>query len=117
MSLQVATAIQSQISKNTFMCVGASNLVAIPESDSTLGGLRLRTRIDNQRRYIEVNLNGRDLYDVTQVLVRAGKRKVVFEANDVYCDVLDEVVYQIGSTRCAGKSRLQELEQYGIKKV
>ena len=94
----------NQISRNTRMCVGASDYVAV--SDNTL---RFRVRISNQRNYIYITLNGRDLYDVRQTLVRGMDEFEKFEANDVYCDQLDEVIYRMGSTRHASEAWLAEV--------
>ena len=113
-NIEIASAIRSQISNNTFMCVGATEFAVIE------CGLRFRARINGtQRQWIEVTLNGCDLYDVRQLrqIMRGscqGKVVVEFEAHDVYCDALDETVYRIGSTVSASN---EFLSTYGISKV
>ncbi len=105
----VANIIWSQISLNTKMCLAASKPVAASDYE-----LRFFVRVDNQRRYISVFLNGKDLYDCEQVLCRGSKVTAKFRAEDVYCDELDEVVYRLGSTRYPAKGFLEEV---GIKRI
>lgn len=93
-----------QISLNTKMCLAASNWTVIDEDT-----LRFRARISNQRNYIYITLNGSDLYDVKQTLVRSGKETTKYIASDIYCDQLDEVIYRMGSTRHAQSGWLGEV--------
>ncbi len=105
-----AVTTMKQISANTKLCVGASNFTYHADE----GALTFRVRVDNQRRFIKITLNALDLYDVEQILVRAGTMKTTFAAKDVYCENLDEVVYRLGSTRHADADWLKEV---GIEKT
>jgi hypothetical protein len=106
--MTIAQIMLTQIQKNTLMCIGAHQLTSIEN------GMRMMTRIDNQRRFIEITLNGMDLYDLKQVLVRGGKLKTVYEAKDIFCEDLDNCLFHMGSTRHATAS---ELAPHGIRKA
>ena len=107
--IEIANIVQKQITRNTLACVGASNYVALPRTDEFSGGLGFKTRVDNQNRRIQIELNYCDTYTVKQILIRKNKANVKFQATDVYCDNLDEVVYRIGSTRHANSDWLAEV--------
>ena len=115
MSLQIANTVKSQITVNTFMCVGASEFQALPSNEDQNSGLSFRARISgNQRQHIVIRLMWNDTYTVSQTITRKGVTTTKFEASDIYCDQLDEVVFQIGSTKFAD---LDKLDSYGIEKV
>lgn len=112
MSYSIPNVIRSQISANTYLCIGSMGPVSTAaDSDRSL---LIRIRLDNMRRFIRVTLNGKDLYDLEQILDRRGERKTVLVANDIYCDQLDEMVYRMGSTRHMSE---QALNDWGISLV
>lgn len=80
--------------------IGAWNILAISGGrKAALNETTLVLPISNGYK-VEVELDeGRDLYNVRRVFVRAGKRSVKGEMLGVYCDLLGEAAYQASCFR------------------
>ncbi len=88
--MTVANTIWRQIGIQTKMACGARE----PMGDAN--SLTFRVTIKpNQRHKIVVTLDPSDTYTVKLYSVRNGEVKVVEEADDIYCEVLSEVIYRM----------------------
>jgi hypothetical protein len=86
--MSVATTILSQIGGRRFIAfTGSTNFMETADKK----GLIMKLRRNNvNANYLEIKLNGNDLYDMK--FIYAGKEfKVKAEYNDVYCDMLEEI--------------------------
>jgi hypothetical protein len=105
---ETAQTIIGQISRNTKMCVAAREYVCGP------AGLTFRvTLFRNQRHWIRVSLEANDTYTVSLLRMKTTRTKVVGgelvlgtqeavvekTVDLVYCDQLDELVYQLCTPR------------------
>lgn len=104
--LQVCETIMRQIRKNDLMACGARNFIAHPEGE--VDGMKYQAKLafrvtvrDRDCRFIEVLYRWDDTYTVRLVrLTRATaannfERKLIVERQieDVYCDMLSDVIY------------------------
>ena len=88
----IAKTIKDQIGHSTLLCIGANNLVALPESDNVLGGLQFKIGRNPKLAgggWVTVYLNANDTYTVKIQDARGNMR---LEVSDVYCDNLSGVV-------------------------
>lgn len=81
------------------LMIGAKDFISLSPDDKSLGGLMFTIPSTLSRPRISkiiIKLNGKDLYDVSFVLIRKKDgvpgAKVVAEVNDVYCDQLKGVI-------------------------
>jgi len=101
----------AQITSNTLMCIGATN-ITFNEPDNTL---KMRVRVfNNQRTYLSVHLNGLDLYDVKLEKIRGGKVTTLYTAYALYCDQINETVFRMCSPNGATAGWMEEV---GIRKA
>lgn len=79
------------------MAWGASEYIALPENDKSLGGLQFKIRTPKYKRgvRVKITLNGSDLYDIEIIRVSGANVKVLDTANDVYADMLIEVLDEL----------------------
>lgn len=89
-ALEVAKIIASQIRMTDKWAIGYRQPMALRER---LGGLRFKVNTNSQ--ICEVILDWNDTYIVRYSRVRKGVATVVEELNDIYCDQLGEVLYQM----------------------
>ena len=99
-TLEIANIIRQQIGIGTLMAIGARDLIALDENDGQRGGLRFtvnRTRLTR----IDVRLRWNDTYTVEYVKIsaRTHQARVVDSRDEVYCDVLADVVYTLSGSR------------------
>lgn len=98
-SMEIARTIKGQVQPVTFMCLGASEFMAMD------GGLRFRARILGfnaagqrggvKKMYVEVRLNGLDYYDVKVSYVKGFDAFTHFEQEDVDAASLDTLLYRL----------------------
>ena len=101
--LEIAKTIQKQIKAIDFWALGAwgaNTYVALSENSEkgVLGGLQFKCSGSKVRKggLVTIELNGKDLYDITLYRVRGINVTVLAESKDVFCDmlvnVLDEMI-------------------------
>jgi len=93
-----ATTILRQIGGTTVMAVTGGRYGVIRDSEKEVIGVQL---ICSANRTVEVTLSFMDTYTVRRyrTVVRGERRGddiVEYEANDIYCDQLSDVVYTAG---------------------
>ena len=98
--MQVAQTIINQIKAQDKMALwawGANEYIALPEDDDSFGGLQFKIKTPKYKRGVKVRitLNGSDLYDIEVIRVSGAKVKVLDTANDVYADMLIEVLDEL----------------------
>lgn len=81
--MPIANEIREQIGHKAFYMIGAKNLCDVGN------GLGFKVMKNAKGvNYIEIKLNGKDLYDAKYMSIRGSKVKVLSEDNDIYCDML-----------------------------
>ncbi len=90
--MEIARTIISQIRKTELMAIGAKGFTALSRNDLRLGGLMFQASLFGRGKCkVIIELNGRDLYNVTIVTGRAFD-KTVSASNDVFCEDLEGFV-------------------------
>jgi hypothetical protein len=85
--MTVAKEILSQLGGNKFIVMtGAKNLAGSENSLSFKIG-----RNKSSANWVEIKLNGKDLYDITFSQARGANFKVLKVYNDIYNDMLQEI--------------------------
>lgn len=84
---EVAKIIQQQIGHKALYMLGAKNLVAVNN------GLAFKIMKNVKGvNYIEIKLNGKDLYDVRFCNVSVKRVKEIAVVNDLYADMLNKSI-------------------------
>ena len=86
-NLKIAMTIKQQIGNKALFIIGAKNLVAVNN------GLAFKIKKNAKGvNYIEIKLNGKDLYDVRYCNVSVKRVKEIAVANDLYDDMLNKSI-------------------------
>lgn len=84
---EVANIIQQQIGHKALYMLGAKNLIAVNN------GLAFKIMKNAKGvNYIEIKLNGKDLYDVRYCYVSVKGIKDIAVVNDLYADMLNKSI-------------------------
>lgn len=89
--IQVAETIREQLGNHCLYMVGAKHLALVRKK---LGGLGFKTgRVaSGKANYVEIILNGNDLYDISFKKIWGHNVKVIKEYEDIYVDKLHELI-------------------------
>ena len=86
---EVAEIIRQQIGRQALYMMGTKQLSS---SDEGQGGLGIRFTASKIANYVKIVLNDKDLYDVTFSKIRGMDFKEVKVYNDVYVDMLSDII-------------------------
>lgn len=90
--MQIAKTIISQIKytdKWALMAYGSTNYVALPESKEFQGGLQFKVNGYKHKGIVRIQLKWIDTYTITFV---SKKGEIIKKVEDVYCDMLVDVL-------------------------
>lgn len=87
--VEIARTITTQIHKNELWAIGAKNFVALSETAFRIGGLQFDASLFGRGRCkVVIELNGKDLYNVT-VLTGRQYNQIVAKHVDIFCEDLE----------------------------
>jgi hypothetical protein len=90
--MEIARTIIEQIKyadKWALMAYGSRNFIALPESKDYQGGLQFQVNGFHHKGFVKIQLKWIDTYTITFI---SKKGEIVKEVEDVYCDMLVDVL-------------------------
>ncbi|TXG36678.1 hypothetical protein [Seonamhaeicola maritimus] len=91
-SIQIAHTILNQIKildRYALMAWGAKRFISLPESKGVQGGVQFKVNGLTFKNWVRVELTWLDVYNVTFINTRG---EVVKQFDDVYCDMLVDII-------------------------